>query len=154
MPSSFASLATARSQHQPGDKNMYRFTAAMALLIASVAAASAQGSLPSIWQSQRGAILKVFNIDRGTGAFSGVFINSPSGPCPGVNYDLAGRVQRPQRHVVFRTSRTWTSDCAVTTVWSGRPVGASSVATRWTATYRAPNGRVVTTRGTDVFSRI
>jgi hypothetical protein len=133
---------------------MYRFTAAMALLIASVAAASAQGFQPSIWQSQRGAVLKVLSIDRATGTFSGVFISSPSGPCPGVNYDLTGRVHRPQRHVVFRTSRTWTPDCAVTTVWSGRPIGSSRVATRWTATYRAPDGRVVRTRGTDVFSRI
>jgi len=133
---------------------MYRITTATALLIAFVSTASAQGGLPSIWQSQRGATLKVFNIDRATGTFSGVFINGASGPCPGVNYDLVGRVQRPQRHVAFRTSNTWSSDCAGTTVWSGRPIGASSVATRWTRTTRAPNGRLVRTYGTDVFRRI
>src|SRR5262245_52933164 len=133
---------------------MYRFTTAMALLIASVAAASAQAGLPSIWQSQRGAIVKVFNIDRASGAFSGVFINGTSGACPGVNYNLTGRVLRPQRRVVFRTSNTWSSDCAVTTVWAGRALGSSSVATRWIATYRAPNGRLVRTSGTEVFRRI
>jgi hypothetical protein len=135
---------------------MYRFTAALALLLASVAAASAQGSLasPSLWQSERGAVVKVLNIDAATGSFSGVFISSPTDACPAVPYALTGRVQRPQRHVVFQTSRTWTSDCAVTTVWSGRPIGAGSVATRWVATSVGPNGQVIRRRGTEVFRRI
>ena len=132
---------------------MYRFSAAMVLLVASAGAASAQGGF-SIWQSQRGAILKVYNIDRTTGNFSGVFLSEPNGPCPGVNYDLAGRVERAQRRVVFATSRTWTSDCAVTTVWSGRALGPSTAAVRWSARYVAPNGRVVRTHGTEVFRRI
>jgi hypothetical protein len=132
---------------------MYRITIALLLLVASVATASAQRSVFSIWQSDRGAILKVLSIDA-AGNFSGVFINGPTGACPGVNYDLAGRVNRAQRRAAFRTSRTWTSDCAVTTVWSGRALSPSSVATRWTATSVAPNGRVVRTHGTDVFRRI
>src|SRR5262245_29978203 len=131
---------------------MYRFTAAMALLIASVGAASAQGF--SMWQSQRGAIIKVYNIDRATGGFSGTFLSQPGGPCPGVNYDLVGRVNRAQRSVVFTTSRTWTPDCAVTTVWSGRASGPSTAVVRWSARYVAPNGRVVRTHGTEVFRRI
>jgi hypothetical protein len=132
---------------------MYRFIAALALPIASVTVASAQMRV-SVWQNQRGAVLKVLSTDRATGTFSGVFINGPGGACPGVNYDLTGRVQLPQRYVVFGTSRTWTSDCAVTTVWSGRPIGAGRAVVRWTATWRAPNGRLVRTYGTDVFSRI
>src|SRR5262245_35301435 len=137
-------------------KNMYRFTAALALLVASVAAASAQGSLPtpSLWQSERGAIVKVLRIDAATGNFSGVFISSPTAPCPAVPYDLTGQVRRPQRHVVFQTSRSWTSDCAVTTVWSGRPLGSGTVSTRWVATSVGPNGQVIRTRGTEVFRRI
>jgi hypothetical protein len=139
-------------QHQPGAEDMYRFSAAMVLLVASAGAASAQGF--SIWQSQRGAILKVYNIDRATGNFSGTFLAEPTGPCPGVNYDLAGQVQRAQRRVVFTTSRTWTPDCAVTTVWSGRALGPSQAVVRWSARYVAPNGRVVRTHGTEVFRRI
>ena len=131
---------------------MYRFSAAMVLLVASAGSASAQGF--SIWQSQRGAILKVYNIDRATGNFSGTFLAEPTGPCPGVNYDLAGRVNRAQRRVAFTTSRTWTPDCAVTTVWSGRALGPSQAVVRWSARYVAPNGRVVRTHGTEVFRRI
>ena len=94
---------------------MYRLIVALGLVIASTAASSAQGF--SIWKSERGAILKVLRIDSATGNFSGIFISSPTGPCPAVPYDLAGRVRLPQRHVVFTTSRTWTSDCGGP--WSG-----------------------------------
>ena len=132
---------------------MYRIIAATALLTASVATASAQG-LPSVWQSERGAIVKIFNIDRGTRTFSGILVNSPTGVCPGVTYDLTGRVRVPRRQVVFRTVRPWSSDCAVTTVWSGRSIDANRVAASWTARSVAPNGRVTWRRGTEVFRRI
>jgi len=133
---------------------MYRFTVALVLVIASATASWAQGSRPSLWQSERGAILKVLNIDPATGNFSGVFITSPTGPCPAVPYDLAGRVQLPQRRVTFTTSRTWTSDCGGTVVWSGRAIGQGAAAVTWTATTVGPNGRPVTTRGTEIFKRI
>jgi hypothetical protein len=133
---------------------MYRFAVALGLVIASAAASSAQGSLPSpsLWQSERGAILKVLRVDPATGSFSGIFITSPTGPCPAVPYDLAGRARGPR--LVFQTSRTWTSDCRVTADWSGRFVSPTTVATRWIATQVAPNGRVVRVRGTEVFQRI
>ena len=135
---------------------MYRFTVALGLVIASTAASSAQGSLPSpsLWQSERGAILKVLRIDPATGSFSGIFISSPTGPCPAVPFDLAGRVQLPQRRVAFTTSRTWTSDCGGTVVWYGRAIGKGAAAVRWTARTVGPNGRVATTRGTEIFKRI
>ena len=96
---------------------MYRAIVALLLLIASVAGSSAQGLFPSAWQSQSGAILKVLRVDP-AGNFSGVFISSPRPPCPAVPYDLAGRVSGLL--VAFRTSRTWTADCNVTAVWTGR----------------------------------
>ena len=130
---------------------MYRFTVALVLLIASATVSWAQGF--SLWKSQNGAILKVLSIDSATGNFSGVFISSPTGQCPAVPYDLAGRVGRGHQ-VVFQTSRTGTSDCAVTTVWSGRAVSPGTVATRWIARYVAPNGHVVRKRGTEVFQRL
>jgi hypothetical protein len=133
-------------------KNMYRVTAALFLLIASVAASSAQGLSPSVWKSQQGALLKVLRVDSATGNFGGVFLSNPTGPCPAVPYDLAGRVRGPR--LVFQTSRTWTSDCRVTADWSGRFVSPTTVATRWIATQVAPNGRVVRVRGTEVFQRI
>jgi hypothetical protein len=131
---------------------MYRIIAALFLLVASAAASSAQGLLPSVWQSQRGALLKVLRVDPATGNFTGVFISSPAGSCPGVPYDLAGRVRGPR--VVFQTSRNWTPDCRVTTVWSGRFVSPTTVVTRGIATYVAPNGRVTRAQGTEVFQRI
>jgi hypothetical protein len=136
----------------PEQTYMYRVIAALFLLIASAAAASAQGLFPSAWRSQQGAILKVLWVDPATGNFRGVFISSPTGPCPAVPYDLAGRVRGPR--VAFQTSRTWTSDCRVTAVWSGRFVGPTTIATRWTATLVGPDGRAKRVRGTEVFQRL
>jgi len=130
---------------------MYRVIAALLFLVASAAAASAQGLSPSVWQSQRGTLLKVLSVDA-AGIFSGVFISSPGGPCPAVPYDLAGRVRGPR--VAFQTSRTWTADCNVNAVWSGRFVGPTTIATRFTATIVGRNGRVTRTRGSEVFQRI
>jgi len=131
---------------------MCRTIAALFLLLASVAASSAQGLFPSVWQSQRGAMLKVMTVDSATGNFTGVFISGPAGTCPGVPYDLAGRVRGPR--VVFQTARNWTTDCRATTVWSGRFVSPTTVVARGIATYVAPNGRVARVRGTEVFQRI
>src|SRR5215510_10256403 len=77
-----------------GRLDMRRTIVAFALLLASAATASAQGLFPSVWQTQRGGLLKVLSVDP-AGNFSGVFISSPTGPCPGVPYNLVGRVSRP-----------------------------------------------------------
>ena len=136
---------------------MYRIIAALFVLVASAAAASAQGLSPqglspSVWKSEGGALLTVLRVDSATGNFSGVFLSNPSGPCPAVPYDLAGRTRGAR--VAFQTSRTWTTDCRVTAVWSGRLVNPTTVATRWTATSVGPDGRPVTKRGTEIFRRI
>jgi hypothetical protein len=122
---------------------MYRFTVALLLLIASTAASSAQGHLPSIWQGERGAVLKILTGDPATGAFSDVFLSNPAGPCSSVAYNAAGRVRGSW--IGFRTWRTWTLDCNVTAVWSGRLVGPNTIVAHWTAI------GVVRTRGTEVF---
>jgi len=131
---------------------MYRVLTALFLLVASTVASSAQGLLPAIWQSQRGAILKVLWADPATGNFRGVLISAPGGPCPGVPYDVTGRKWGPR--VKFQSSRTWTSDCRVTAIWSGRLTSPTSMVARWTATYVEPSGRRVVRRGTEVFRRI
>src|SRR5437016_9298496 len=130
---------------------MSRIIAALLLLLASAAASSAQGLFPSVWQSQRGALLKVLAVDP-AGNFTGVFVSGPAGTCQGVPYDLVGRVRGPR--VVFQTSRNWTTDCRATTVWSGRFVSPTTLVTRGVATYALPNGRVARVRGTEVFQRI
>src|SRR5262245_14628352 len=129
---------------------MYRFIVALAIIIASTAASSAQ---VSIWRSDRGAILKVLNRDAATRTFSGVFISSPTGPCPAVPYDLAGRVL-PKRKVVFTTSRTWTSDCAATVVWYGPALDQTVATVKWRSRTVAPNGQVIRRRGTEIFRRV
>jgi hypothetical protein len=53
---------------------MFRIIAALFLLLASAAASSAQNLFPSVWQSQRGVLLKVLAVDP---------------------YDLVGRVRGP-----------------------------------------------------------
>ena len=130
---------------------MSRIIAALVLLIASAVTSSAQGLLPSVWRSERGALLKILSVDP-AGNFTGVFISGPTGSCPGVPYHLAGRIRGPR--VVFQTTRNWTPDCNVTTVWSGRFVNPTTVATKGTATYVAPNGRVVKVRGAEIFQRM
>ena len=125
---------------------MRRIISASLLILASAATASAQGLSPSVWQSQRGGVLKVVSVDP-AGNFTGVFIGSPTGPCPGVPYNLVGSVRGPR--VVFQTSRNWTSDCNVTTNWSGRFVSPTTVVARGSAIVA---GRKV--RGTEVFQRI
>jgi hypothetical protein len=130
---------------------MYRLIVALFFLVASVAASSAQGLLPSVWKSQSGALLKVLRVDP-AGNFSGVFLSSPGGPCPAVPYDVTGRFRGSR--VAFQTSRGWTSDCRVTAVWSGRLVGPTTVAARFVATRVGPGGRPVKTRGTEVFQRL
>jgi hypothetical protein len=131
---------------------MYRVIAVLLLLVGSVASASAQGLVPSAWKSQGGAILKILNVEPANGNFSGIFISSPTGPCPGVPYDLVGKAQG---HLVqFQTSRRWTTDCGVTASWSGRVVSPTTVTTRWNATVVAPDGRVSRRRGTEFFQRM
>ena len=125
---------------------MRRIITAFVILLASAAAVSAQGLFPSVWQTQRGAVLKVLWVDA-AGNFTGVFISSPAGPCPGVPYRLAGSVRGSR--VVFQTWRNWTSDCNVTTNWSGRFVSPTTVVARGSAYFA---GRRV--RGTEVFQRI
>jgi hypothetical protein len=129
-----------------GRRHMYRVIAACLFLLASAATASAQALFPSVWQTQGGALLKVLWVDA-AGNFSGVFISSPAGPCPAVPYNVAGSVRGPR--VVFQTSRNWTSDCNVTTNWSGRFVGPTTVVARGSATF---GGRRVL--GTETFQRI
>jgi len=58
---------------------MYRLLAALLFLVAFTAASLAQDLSPSVWQSERGAILKVLNADSATGNFSGIFISSHEG---------------------------------------------------------------------------
>ena len=95
---------------------MRRIISAFLLILASAVTASAQGLSPSVWQSVRAGLLKVLSVDA-AGNFTGVFITSPTGPCPRVPYNLVGRVRGSL--VVFQTSRNWTSDCNVTTNWTG-----------------------------------
>jgi hypothetical protein len=106
------------------------------------------GPSASVWRSESGALLKVVRVDAG-GAFSGVFLSSPTNPCPVVPYNMAGGVRGLR--VGFQTSRNWTSDCSMNAVWSGRFVSPTTIAVRWVAT--GP-GRGVRVRGSEVFHRL
>jgi hypothetical protein len=125
---------------------MRRIIVAFVLILASAATASAQGLFPSVWQSSRGAVLKVLWVDP-AGNFSGVYISSPAGPCPAVPYNVVGRVRGPL--VFFQTSRNFTPDCNVTTNWSGHFVSPTTVVAKGTAIVA---GRRV--RGVETFQRI
>jgi hypothetical protein len=130
---------------------MFRFITALLVLVASATASSAQGLLPTVWKSQSGALLKVLYVGPG-GNFSGVFLSSPSGPCPAVNYDVTGTIRTPR--IAFQTTRGWTTDCRVTAVWTGRMVSPTTISARFVATRVGPGGRVIKARGTEVFQRV
>jgi hypothetical protein len=136
----------------PEGEIMYRVLTALFLLVASTVASSAQGWLPSVWQSRQGAIFKVLFGNPFTATFSGVFISAPGSTCPGVPYDLSGRLRG--HRFVFVTTRRWTSDCSVTATWYGRYVNPTTVVTHWVATFRGRNGRLIRRRGTEVFHRL
>src|SRR5882757_5095320 len=85
-------------------KTMRRLISVFLALVASTVVASAQGFLPSVWQSDQGAILKILQADAATGSFTGIFISGPTGPCPGVPYALSGRVVG--KRMIFRTTRS------------------------------------------------
>jgi hypothetical protein len=125
---------------------MRRIIVAFALILASAATASAQALFPSVWQTPRGAVLKVLAVDP-AGNFSGVFISSPAGPCPAVPYTVVGRVRGAL--VFFQTSRSFTPDCNVTTNWSGHFVSPTTVVAKGVAIVA---GRRV--RGVETFQRI
>ena len=129
---------------------MNRVIGALFLVGASAGVASAQAVLPSVWRSDRGAVMKALYGD--PGGFSGVFLSTPSAPCPVVPYNVAGRIRGPW--IVFQTSRTWTPDCSVTAVWHGRFVRPTTFVARWSATSLGPDGRVIRTHGREVFNRI
>ena len=59
-------------------KNMYRIIAALFVLVASAAAASAQGLSPSVWKSEGGALLKVLRDEAGVTVY--VISHIASGP--------------------------------------------------------------------------
>jgi hypothetical protein len=127
---------------------MYRVVAALFLIMVSTAVSWAQDLSPSVWRSERGALLKVLWVDVG-GDFSGVFLSAPTNPCPVVPYNMAGGVRGLR--VRFQTSRDWTSDCSISAVWFGRFVSPTTMVVRWIAT--GPGGGV-RIRGTEVFHRI
>jgi len=131
---------------------MYRLIGAFLALAVSTTMSAAQGLLPTVWQSNQGAIMKILQADPVSGSFTGIFISGPTGPCPGVPYALAGRVIG--NRMVFRNTRSWTFDCRATTVWSGRLIGPASLSAFGVTTYFAPDGRVLKSSGTSVFQRI
>jgi hypothetical protein len=133
---------------------MYRLVVALALVIASATVSSAQNWRPTLWQSERGAIVKVLSIDPATGNFNGILISSPTGACPSVRYDLAGHVRVATRRAVFRTTNTWSSDCQGTVVWFGRSIAPGTAAVTWVAKSTGPDGHVITRRGTEIFKRL
>src|SRR5262249_13983912 len=76
--------------------------------------------VPSVWEDQRGSIMKVLRVDRATGNFSGVYISNAQGfECAGTSYPLEGRAIGPE--VFFRVVwRSYAADCHAATTWHGR----------------------------------
>ena len=131
---------------------MMRFIVALAIAMCGLSTATSAQTLlmPSVWQNQRGSIMKITATDPSNGAFTGVYINNGDGigfRCQSTPYDVSGRVRGTR--VAFRVVwRNFVEDCHSTTVWSGRATGGI-MATRWIL----KNDGGGTVRGRDTFQR-
>jgi hypothetical protein len=120
---------------------MKKLLLALAMLFGFQTLAFAQLSGPATWTSQRGSVLKVTSISRGT--FRGVFINqNPDIGCQGIPYPVTG--------TNFGVQITFTVNfvkCKAVVKWQG-DVSGLGMSTPWVM---QRNG--VTTTGFDFFGR-
>jgi hypothetical protein len=120
---------------------MKKLLLAVAMLFGFQTLAFAQLSGPSTWTSQRGSILKVTSLSRGT--FRGIFINkNPDIGCVGMPYPVSG--------TNFSVQITFTvnfAKCGAVVKWQG-DVSGFGMSTPWVM---RRNG--VTTTGFDFFGR-
>jgi len=120
---------------------MKKLMLAVAMLFSSQTLAFAQLSGPSTWTSQRGSVLKVTSLSRGT--FRGVFINkNPDIGCVGIPYPVTG--------TNFSVQITFTVNfvkCGALVKWQG-DVSGFGMSVPW---LMRRNG--VTTTGFDFFGQ-
>jgi hypothetical protein len=120
---------------------MKKLMLALAMLFSCQTLAFAQLSGPATWTSQRGSVLKVTSLSRGT--FRGIFINrNPDIGCLGIPYPVAG--------TNFGVQITFTvnfAKCGAVVKWQG-DVSGFGMSTPWVM---RRNG--VTTTGFDFFGR-
>jgi hypothetical protein len=120
---------------------MKKLLLAVAMLFSFQTLAFAQLSAPSTWTSQRGSVLKVTSLSRGT--FRGVFINkNPDIGCVGIPNPVTG--------TNFGVQITFTVNfvkCGALVKWQG-DVSGFGMSTPWVM---RRNG--VTTTGFDFFGR-
>jgi hypothetical protein len=120
---------------------MKRLLLVLAVLFSSQTLAFAQMSGPATWTSQRGSVLKVTSLGRGT--FRGVFINNnPDIGCLGIPYPVTGTSFGVQ--VTFTVNFT---KCGAVVKWQGNASGLG-MSTQWVM---RRNG--ATTWGFDFFGR-
>ena len=130
---------------------MSRFIGMLVIGICAWANVATAQVLPSysIWQNQRGSIMKVFDVNPSNGAFNGVYINNAAGfQCRGTPYALNGRAIATGAlsfKVVWKNS--W-QDCHSETTWYGR-VRGQTINTDWVL----KNDGGGTLRGSDRFQR-
>jgi hypothetical protein len=120
---------------------MKKLLLALAVLLSSQTLALAQMSGPATWTNQRGSVLKVTSLGRGT--FRGIFTNqNPDFGCQGIPYPVTG--------TSFGVQTTFTVNfvkCKAAVKWQGNASGFG-MSTQWVLTR---NG--TTTWGFDFFSR-
>jgi hypothetical protein len=120
---------------------MKKLLLAFAILFSSQTLAFAQLYGPATWTSQRGSILKVTSLSRGT--FRGVFINkNPDIGCVGIPYPVTG--------TNFGVQITFTVNfvkCKAVVKWQG-DVSGFGMSTPWVL-----NRNGTTTWGFDFFGR-
>jgi hypothetical protein len=120
---------------------MKKLLLALAMLFSSQTLAFAQLSGPATWTSQRGSVLKVTSLSRGT--FRGIFTNrNPDIGCPPIPYPVAGTNFGAQITFTVNLVR-----CKAVVKWQG-DVSGFGMSTPWVM---QRNG--VTTTGFDFFGR-
>jgi Avidin family len=133
---------------------MLRSILAFAAVVATCAAAAAQG-LPasSAWKNQRGSEFTVTTVDA-TGKFSGTYVNRAAGfACQNEPFDVSGHTW--SRRVVFTVVwKNASQDCRSITTWAGF-VRKAALSTTWQLARVDPKtGRIKVQWGRDRFERV
>src|SRR5215469_8933862 len=126
---------------------MVRFIGTLLIAIFALAGTAFAQNLPipSVWENERGSIMKALDGHASNGDFHGTYINNVGSRCRGTPYDLTGQVDgtRVVFTVVWKNSA---EDCRSKTVWSG-DIAGRTLATTWILTRE--DGSVL--RGSDTF---
>jgi hypothetical protein len=126
---------------------------ALGLVLAATAGCAQTIPANSIWENQRGSMLKITSIDGTTGALVGEYVNQAAGfACKGTPYPVTGWVEGEKIGFSVRWKNA-TADCKSITSWTGY-LEKGLLVTDWDLAYTDSSlGHATNMRGSDIFHK-